>query len=160
MKTTFLKTRFFTSLAAVAIAGTVLLSACDKDDEAPAKTTYTVSGDASGAQEVPAVSTTATGTLSGTYNRETKQLSYTIAWTGLSGDVTVAHFHGPALAGETAGPLQDIAIVTNGTAGNTSGTVTASNDLHNALLDGKVYYNLHTAVNPDGEIRGQVNLEQ
>ena len=162
MKTTFLKNRFFTSMAAVAIAGTVLLSACDKDDDddMPSKNSYTVSGDANGAQEVPAVSTTATGTLSGTYDKKTKQLNYTINWTGLSGDITVAHFHGPAAAGESAGPLQDIAITTNGVTGNTSGSVTASDALHNALLDGKVYYNLHTAANPDGEIRGQVVLEQ
>lgn len=162
MKTTLLRSRLFSSLAALAIGSTVLLTACDKDedDDMPGKNTYTLSGDASGAQEVPEVTTSATGTISGSYNKQSKQLSYTINWTGLSGDVTVAHFHGPAEPGETAGPLQDIPITTNGTSGSATATITASDNLHNALLDGKVYYNLHTAANPDGEIRGQVDLDQ
>jgi hypothetical protein len=162
MKTTILKSRLFSSMAALAIAGTVLLSACDKDDDddMPGKNTYTLAGNASGDQEVPAVTTDATGTISGTYNKQSKQLSYTINWTGLSGDITAAHFHGPAAPGESAGPIQDIAITTNGTSGSTSATITASDELHTALLDGKVYYNLHTAAKPDGEIRGQVSLNQ
>jgi len=83
---------------------------------------------------------------------------YSITWTGLTGELTVAHFHGPALAGENASPLQDIPIVTNGMSGSTADTITASSDLHTALMAGKVYYNLHTAAYPDGEIRSQVNL--
>lgn len=150
------------AIAGVAIAGTFLLSACDKDDDdkMTPNAKYTISGAASGAQEVPAVTTTATGNLTGSYDTVSKQLIYSINWTGLSGDVTVAHFHGPALAGESASPLQDLTIVTNGMAGVATDTITASADLHTALLAGKVYYNVHTLTNPDGEIRGQVNVSQ
>jgi len=162
MKTKNFRSIFMASLASVAIAGTMFLSSCDKDDDnnIPRNSKYTISGAADGAQEVPPVTTSATGSLTGSYDTVSKQLIYSITWTGLSGDVTASHFHGPALAGEDALPMQDIAIVTNGMAGSTADTITASNDLHTALLAGKVYYNLHTALNPGGEIRGQVNLSQ
>jgi hypothetical protein len=162
MKTRNFRSIFTASLVSIAIGGTLFLSSCDKDDddiETP-NAKYTISGAADGAQEVPAVTTSATGSLSGSYDTVSKQLIYAISWTGLSGDVQVAHFHGPALAGEDASPLQDIEIVTNGMAGSTADTITASGALHTALLAGKVYYNLHTAANPGGEIRGQVNLSQ
>jgi hypothetical protein len=157
------KSRLFASMASVAIAGSLLLSACDKKDDdikTPNPVKYTISGDASGAQEVPAVTTTATATLSGSYDTTAKRLIYTINWTGLSGDITASHFHGPAAVGEEASPIQDIVIGTNGMAGAVTDTIIASDALHSALLAGKVYYNLHTAANPEGEIRGQVNVSQ
>jgi hypothetical protein len=163
MKTKSFKLRFFAALTGVAIAGTFLLSACDKkddDNKVVPNAKYTLSGAASGDQEVPAVTTTATAALTGSYDTVSKQLIYTVNWTGLSGDATVAHFHGPAVAGESASPLQDLTIVTNGMTGVASDTITASADLHTALLAGKVYYNVHTALNPDGEIRGQVLVSQ
>lgn len=165
MKQTFLgRTRFFASVAGVAIAGMLVLSACDKDDDDdiknPPGAKYSISGTASGNQEVPAVSTTATGTLSGSYDTVSKSLIYSISWTGLSGDAAMAHFHGPALAGENAPPIETLAIITNGIAGAAKDTITASAALHTALMAGKVYYNVHTAANPDGEIRGHVNLSQ
>lgn len=164
MKKTFLgRTRFFASVAGVAIAGMLVLSACDKDDDDiknPPGAKYTISGAASGDQEVPAVSTTAAGTLSGSYDTASRSLIYTINWTGLSGDASMAHFHGPALAGEIAPPIETLTIVTNGVAGSARDTITASAALHTALMAGKVYYNVHTAANPDGEIRGHVNLAQ
>jgi hypothetical protein len=161
MKTRNFRNIFMASLAGLAIAGTVFIASCDKENDDDIKNPnakYTISGAASGAQETPPVTTNGAATLTGSYDSLSKQLIYSINWTGLSGDVTVAHFHGPALAGESASPLQDIAIVANGMNGSTADTITASTDLHMALLAGKVYYNLHTAANPDGEIRGQVNL--
>ena len=163
MKTKNFKYSLLASLAGVALAGTLLLSACDKDDDDDdinPSFKYSLSGAASGALEVPPVTATGTGTLTGSYDTTSKQLIYSISWTGLTGDATAAHFHGPALAGESASPLQDITIVTNGMAGLAADTITASAVLHTALLAGKVYYNVHTAANPDGEIRAQVALSQ
>ena len=164
MKKNFLgRSAFFASIAGVAIAGMLILSSCDKDDDddndiKDAK--YSLSGTASGAQEVPAVTTTASGTLTGSYDTVSKSLIYSISWTGLSGDATMAHFHGPALAGESAPPIETLTITTNGMAGIATDTITASAALHSALMSGKVYYNVHTAANPDGEIRSQVNVAQ
>ena len=117
---------------------------------------YTVSGNASGGQEVPAVTTTATGTLSGSYNATRNMLTYNISWTGLSGVITAAHFHGPAMSGASAGPIHDITIGTNGITGSTSGTITIADSTEAHLLAGRLYFNLHTALNVNGEIRGQV----
>jgi hypothetical protein len=163
MKKNFLgRSSFFASVAGVAIAGMLVLSSCDKDDDDKdvkgAK--YSLSGTASGAQEVPAVTTTASGTLTGSYDTVSKSLIYSISWTGLSGDATMAHFHGPALAGEIAAPIETLTITTNGMAGIATDTITASAALHSALMAGKVYYNVHTAAHPDGEIRSQVNVAQ
>ncbi len=162
METKNFKRRFLAPLAGVAFAGTLLLSACDKNDDDIKDTNakYSISGAASGAQEVPAVTTSATGSLTGSYDTLSKQLIYSINWTGLSGDVSMAHFHGPALAGEDASPIETLSIVTNGMAGIAKDTITVSATLHSALMAGKVYYNIHTVANPGGEIRGQVNVAQ
>jgi hypothetical protein len=52
--------------------------------------------------------------------------------------------------------MQDITIGTNGTSGSTTATVTVTDAFESALLDGKIYYNLHTTLYPNGEIRSQV----
>lgn len=130
---------------------------CDKDDDdEPAKTSYTLSGSANGAQEVPAVTTNATGTITGTYNSSSNALSYTITWTGLSGAPTLMHFHGPALAGANASPALDITGFPATVAGTHSGTATLTDTQEADLLAGKWYYNIHTPDHGGGEIRGQV----
>jgi hypothetical protein len=159
-KRVFSRNVFHTALAVVGVASLLTFGSCDKDDDDDMPNSkYKLSGDASGAQEVPAVNTSGTGTLSGSYDTTSKSLIYTVTWTGISGDATVAHFHGPAAPGENAPPMQDLNITMNGTAGTATDTVTATADLHAALLAGKVYYNVHTADYPDGEIRGQVVLK-
>lgn len=163
MKKSFLDRSIFgASIAAFGLASILTFSSCDKDDDDDdmPNSRYTLSGDANGAQEVPPVSAPGTGTLSGSYDTVSKSLIYTVTWTGLTGEATAAHFHGPASPGESATPMQDITITTNGTAGMATDTVTASAELHSALLAGRVYYNVHTAEYPDGEIRGQVKLKQ
>lgn len=147
------------SVFATAALCMFLLVACTKDDDATPKVTYNLAATASGAQEVPAVNTNATGTLTGTYNINTKALSYTITWNGLSGAPTGMHFHGPAMAGANAG----VALGITGFPATASGTYTGSATLTAAqqddLLAGKWYWNVHTAANPGGEIRGQVNAQ-
>ena len=148
---------FFVLLATTLITSSVLVS-CDKDDDDidNSDKMYTLSGNASGSQEIPTNATTGTATLTGTYNAKTNSLSYTINWNGLTGVATVAHFHGPATATETANPMVDITIGANGVNGNASGTVTVTDAFETALLSGKIYYNVHTALYPNGEIRSQV----
>jgi hypothetical protein len=154
-----MKTRNFFQKALIAVpvlAATLLLTSCDDDDDDFDDSTYTLSGNASGGQENPPVTTTATATLTGTYNKSNNRLDYTINWTGLSGPVTVAHFHGPAATGVNAPPMIDIAVTTNGVSGVASGNMTVHDSVETHLLAGKVYYNLHTAANVNGEIRAQV----
>lgn len=145
------------SLSAIIAATSLVLVACEKDDDVlDNERTYAVSGNASGSQEVPAVTTTATGTLNGTYNSKTNTLDYTINWTGLSNVVTGIHFHGPAMVGAEAGVIHGLTISTNGVSGTSTGSLAIADSTESHLLGGKIYYNIHTALNPDGEIRGQV----
>lgn len=141
----------------VALVGLVGFTSCDKDDDDNMNNdTYSVSGNASGDQEVPAVTTSSTGTISGTYNKETNTLDYTINWANLSGDAVMAHIHGPAAMGVNADVLFPLTIVTNGMNGMAKASIQVADSVETALLNGQLYYNIHTASHPDGEIRGQI----
>lgn len=133
----------------------MLWSSCDKDDDDVVSSNNQMSG----SQEVPAVTTTATGSINVSYNKSTKQLSYTATWNGLSGPATAMHFHGPAVAGVSAGVLIGVTGFPSAASGTVSGSLTVPNTgvvLEADLLTGKWYFNVHTAANPGGEIRGQI----
>lgn len=107
----------------------------------------------SGTEEVPANDSAATGMLDGTFDTDTNVLTFSISYSGLSGDATAAHFHGPAAPGEKAPPVLPIdSALTSPIAG----TATLSDAQEADLLAGRWYFNVHTAKFPDGEIRGQV----
>ena len=151
---------FKTVIPAVALSSLFIFSSCDKDDDDDDIKTYTISGDANGSQEVPAVSTGAIGTLTGNYDVSTNVLNYNITWSGLSGNVNAAHIHGPAMMGENAGVIHPLNVTTNGLSGVISGAVTLSDSTETQLLAGNLYYNLHTAMHPNGEIRGQISTSR
>jgi hypothetical protein len=114
-----------------------------------------------GAQEVPAVTTNATGTGAFTLNNEGTELTYHITFAGLSGSLTASHFHNAA-AGVVGGVVRNITFTGNTASGvwkSTDAAQPLSPTLVNELLDGKIYVNLHTAANPGGEIRGQVLVD-
>ena len=106
----------------------------------------------SGAEEVPPTSSGGTGTANITWNSETKELSWTIDFAGLSGPAVAAHFHGPADPGANAGPVVAIEDLESPSEGKAMLTDEQAAD----LAAGKWYVNLHTEASPDGEIRGQV----
>ena len=64
--------------------------------------------DLKGSKEVPAADSAATGKANITYDDKSKKLSWVVTYSGLSGEPTAAHFHGPAAAGKNAGPVVDI----------------------------------------------------
>ena len=105
-----------------------------------------------GTNEVPATTSKATGTLTATYDTATKKLSWKGSYTGLSGDATAAHFHGPAELGKNAG----VAVPISATKGPMDGSATLTDAQAADLAAGKWYVNVHTAANKDGEIRGQL----
>jgi hypothetical protein len=121
---------------------------------------YGISGEASGSQMVPMVSSAATGTLSGIYDSETNMLTYTINWSGLTADALEARLHGPAAAGSNAAVIQTLAITKNGSTGIASGSITISDSLETQLLAGRLYYVLPTMTNSGGEIRGQISAQK
>jgi hypothetical protein len=104
-----------------------------------------------GASQVPPNSSTGSGTAAIKLDGEV--LSWVVTYSGLTGPVTGAHFHGPAPASANAGVVVPFA-------GSLGSPITGSKQLTAAqvaqLRGGFWYVNLHTAAFPGGEIRGQV----
>lgn len=106
-----------------------------------------------GKSEVPATTSSGTGTADLNYDAASKKLSWTVTYSGLSGPATAAHFHGPAEPGKNAG----VAVaIPNAASSPVKGEATLTDAQAADLLGGKYYVNIHTAANPGGEIRGQV----
>ena len=112
---------------------------------------YTATLDAK--SEVPPNNSAGTGTLGATYDTATRKLTYSVTYDKLSGPASAAHFHGPAAAGANAGvvvPAKDASK------SPISGEATLTPAQAADLQAGKWYFNIHTAANKGGEIRGQV----
>jgi hypothetical protein len=110
----------------------------------------------SGAQQVPAVTTGATGKAHLTYDPATRVVRWSITYGGLSGPVTMAHFHGPAAAGKNAGVQVWLAKQGSPVDSPIKGEATLTPPQAKQFAAGEWYINLHTEANPSGEIRGQV----
>lgn len=109
--------------------------------------------DLTGAAEVPANDSAGTGTVEASLDTETKVLTWTISYAGLTGEAVAAHFHGPAAADATAGPVVPIE---GALASPIAGTATLDDAQIADLQGGLWYFNVHTAQYPDGELRGQL----
>jgi hypothetical protein len=116
------------------------------------------SADLTGAAEKPnAISTPGSGfvecSLAGNV------LSFVLTYRGMTSSITAAHIHGPSASTNTAGILFDLSPYHRGaysTQGVFNGSVALTPAEIGALINGDLYMNLHTAVNPSGEIRGQL----
>jgi hypothetical protein len=109
--------------------------------------------DLKGASEVPPTTSKGTGTVTASYDTASQKLSWKGTVSGLSGKATAAHFHGPAEPGKNAGVLVPVAGVATGAF---EGSATLNADQGKMLMAGQTYFNVHTAENPNGEVRGQV----
>ena len=138
----------------------LLLISCKSTSEVEAENIYYANFAMTGAQEVPANSSTATGTVDANYNRFTKTLTYKVTFSGLSGNATMAHIHGMGEVGINASVFQTFVGFPLTTAGSYSGTLLIDEIriTENDLLAGRYYFNIHTALRPGGEIRGQLFL--
>lgn len=105
-----------------------------------------------GSQTNPPVTTKGKGTATFTFNTTSKKLSWNVKYSGLSGPASAAHIHGPAAKGENADPVIPFKKVKSPIKGSATLTDAQASDLE----AGKYYVNIHTAANPDGEIRGQI----
>ena len=113
----------------------------------------TFSADLKSASEVPANTSTGSGTLTATYDTASKKLTFTVTYKDLSGPAAAAHFHGPADAKSNAGVVVPVKEMAPGTL---KGEATLTDAQAADLEAGKWYFNIHTAANKGGEIRGQV----
>jgi hypothetical protein len=90
-----------------------------------------------------------TGTLTGT------KLTWKLTWAKLTGPATAAHIHLGAMgkSGNVAVPL---CTPCGAASGSKTGTATIPASLLKTIQKHGTYVNVHTAKNPNGEIRGQL----
>ena len=165
-------------LALGAIAGALIVSGCPGGDDEQVR-----HANLTGAQEVPPVTTAATGTVNLTISSDRARITYRVATVGpFTSNVRFAHIHvqqsgvnGPVVvffcttqtppagvptpqpcptAGATITGVLTAADFIPSTAASALG-VNSFADLVTALLAGNTYSNMHTDNNPGGEIRGQ-----
>ena len=140
------QTIFRTGLAGLALAAFIAATPAFAE-------TVNLKAELKGANEVPPVNANGLGNAIVTYDTASKKLSWKVTYDGLSGNVTAAHFHGPAatdknapvvlpFVGNFASPFEGSATLTDAQAAD--------------ILAGNWYINIHTAENKPGEIRGQV----
>jgi hypothetical protein len=133
----------------------------------------TLTGAGEATQTTNGINTGAFGDATVTVNLAARTITYSVRVFNLPSGVTVSHIHvGSAL---TAGPVI-VNFAPPVTASNDftySGTVRdvefllrpdqgirTPDDAFQAILGGNSYVNVHSAVNPGGEIRGQLTLNQ
>lgn len=118
-----------------------------------AMTTY--KANLSATAEVPPVQSQGAGSAQVSVDTASKQVSWRVDYTGLSGPAAAAHIHCGAPAGGNAG-----VAVPLGSGSNWNSPLTGSGTLTDAQLQqlqsGQCYVNVHTAANKGGEIRGQL----
>jgi hypothetical protein len=118
--------------------------------------TLTFKAELSGGGEAPPNNSTGKGEVSAALNTETKTLTWTVTYSGLTGAPIGAHFHGPVryvgMTSEENAPIQV------GTPGNLTSPFKGSTAIDDKQLqdlkNGRWYFNLHTPAFPSGEIRG------
>ena len=138
----------------------LVFTACHKDNNDNnnnTNKTYTISGNASGSQVVPAVADSGTATISGTYNQSTGQLITMTSWTNLTAGPTIGGFYTGASGtnGTLIGSNWALASGLTGT-GSFADTMTLTADQATQLTTGNWYFLLGTVANPNGEVRGQI----
>ena len=104
-----------------------------------------------GSQETPAVSTTASGTAWLVLSADFKSISYSVTYARLSAGFTAGHFHAGDVgaAGGVVFPLTFLGNTAKGVWNNIPDSILAK------LFNGQLYVNVHSTLNPGGEIRGQ-----
>ncbi len=159
-----------TVLPLVLFCSALFLSSCAPDAEMKRTTDFEKKGIVmSGAQEAPVSASTAIGSMNVFYTKDTRTLTFSFNWSGLTGPVNAMHIHGLAPTGYSTGVVQTLS--TSGIIKCSSSSTTACGRFAGTmqvdgfvvkeedLLNGMYYINLHTTAYPGGEIRGQIKFQ-
>jgi hypothetical protein len=114
--------------------------------------TIALKAELKGSNEVPPNTSPASGKAEAKLDTETRVLTWTVTYADLTGPALGAHFHGPVEPGKNAGIVLPFKTVQS----PIEGTATLTENQAADLLAGRWYANIHTAVNPGGELRGQM----
>ena len=140
-------------------------SGCKKDDDEVVDMMKRVTVTLSGAQEVPAVTSTGTASAKLIFDPSLKTINYSITWTlgSAAATTTGMHFHGA----EDGSDMKNSGVVpgfgltgfSTTNTGTFSGTTIALTDAQVAqLLAGKWYLNIHSSTVTSGELRGNIKF--
>lgn len=105
--------------------------------------------------EVPPVSSQAKGSVTATYDPDTKTLTWKGTYSGLSGPAFAAHFHAGE-PGKNGGIVIPIFAGADKAGSPFEGKATLTDTQAADLLAGKLYVNVHTETHRPGELRGQL----
>ena len=144
------------AIRAALLAGVVGFAACSSMPGMSSSNMMTMKNALTGAQEVPAVQTSGSGSVDSSFDKSSKTLSWTVTYSGLSGPVTAGHIHGPAAPGANAGVVIPF---TGDLSSPIKGKATLTDAQVADLMAGRYYVNLHTAKNPGGEVRAQLTAK-
>ena len=135
-----------------------------KDDEkqvTPATNNVELTATISASQQVPVNTTTGTGTFTGTFNRDTKLLTYKVDFAGLAAPISGAHIH-LGSPGRNGGVKVNFSA-TAATVSPINGSIKLDQPLDlptiDSLLANRTYVNIHTTAFPLGAIRGNIRVK-
>ena len=151
-----------TAIFAVLSVFVLTIVSCEKESEKKKSNFFIKNGIVmSGANENPAVTTSASGIFDVWYDRRTHILNYVVTWGGLSSNPTGFHIHGTAPVGFNAPVIQTFVLTGLKQSGTYTGNVLIDGVKfkESDLLSGLYYINMHTTTNGSGEIRGQIKFD-
>jgi hypothetical protein len=165
-----------TALPIIILSSLIVLNSCESDAEMKKTTDFQKVGIVmSGSQETPPNASTAIGKLDVFYTRETRTLTYTVLWSGLSDSVKSMTIQGLAPIGYASPTIVQNIVAssggvyaqktsgkfTYGKSGSLTGTLLVDGVVikENDLINGQYYINIvpnSPAAYAGGEIRGQI----
>lgn len=129
-----------------------VISACKKSSNTNnvKDTIYNYDVTLNGASEVPANASLATGKFIGSYTKSSRQLSFTLSYTGITPTDWHIHKGAPGVSGPVVISLDPVGP------SPLQKNVTLTSEQETDLLNGSLYVNIHSVQFPDGEIRAQL----
>jgi hypothetical protein len=129
-----------------------MIFACKKDNNnnAVKDTVYNYDVALNGASEVPANGSAATGKFIGSYTKSTRQLAFTLSYSGIAPTDWHIHKGAPGVSGSVEISLNPVVP------SPLQKSVTLTPEQETDLLNGNFYVNIHSVEFPAGEIRAQL----